>query len=47
MTTRRLLQHFGSLRAVQQANYAALTSVVTSKQAGAILQFFQRDEPVS
>ncbi len=31
MTTRRLLQHFGSLRAVKQANYAALTSVVTDK----------------
>jgi len=44
MTTRRLLQHFGSLRAVKQANYAALTSVVTTKQAEAILEFFRRDE---
>ncbi|PSH05701.1 MAG: excinuclease ABC subunit C [Acidobacteria bacterium] len=40
-TTRRLLQHFGSLHAVKQANYAALTSVVTSKQAEALLEFFR------
>jgi len=44
MTTRRLLQHFGSLRAVKQADYAALTAVVTAKQAGAILQFFRGEE---
>jgi excinuclease ABC subunit C len=44
MTRRRLLQHFGSLHAVKQANYAALTSVVTAKQAEAILEFFRRDE---
>jgi excinuclease ABC subunit C len=44
MTRRRLLQHFGSLRAVQQANYAALTSVVTAKQAKAILDFFRQEE---
>jgi excinuclease UvrABC nuclease subunit len=44
MTTRRLLQHFGSLRAVKQANYAALTAVVTDKQAKAILEFFQGQE---
>jgi excinuclease ABC subunit C len=43
MTTRRLLQHFGSLRAVKQANYAALTSVVNTKQAEAILEFFSRE----
>jgi excinuclease ABC subunit C len=43
-TTRRLLQHFGSLYAVQQANYAALTSVVTTKQAEAIMEFFRRAE---
>jgi excinuclease ABC subunit C len=43
-TTRRLLQHFGSLYAVQQANYAALTSVVTTKQAEAIMEFFRREE---
>lgn len=44
MTTRRLLQHFGSLRAVKQANYAALTSVVNTKQAEAILEFFRQSE---
>jgi excinuclease ABC subunit C len=45
MTTRRLLQHFGSLHAVKQADYAALTSVVNTKQAEAILEFFRREEP--
>jgi excinuclease ABC subunit C len=45
MTTRRLLQHFGSLRAVKQANYAALTSVVNTRQAEAILEFFKGEEP--
>jgi excinuclease ABC subunit C len=44
LTTRRLLQHFGSLHAVKQANYAALTSVVNTKQAEAILEFFRRAE---
>jgi len=44
MTTRRLLQHFGSLRAVKQADYAALTAVVTDKQAKAILEFFKGEE---
>src|SRR5207247_9478152 len=32
-TTRRLLEHFGSLRAVQQADAAALSAVVTRVQA--------------
>jgi len=41
-TTRRLLQHFGSLRAVKQADVAALSSVVTRSQAEAILQHFQK-----
>jgi excinuclease ABC subunit C len=45
LTTRRLLQHFGSLRAVTQANFAALTSVVTTRQAEAILEFFRRETP--
>ncbi len=44
LTTRRLLQHFGSLHAVKQANYAALTSVVNSKQAESILEFFRSTE---
>ena len=40
-TTRRLLQHFGSLEAVKQADAAALASVVSRPQAEAILQHFQ------
>jgi excinuclease ABC subunit C len=39
-TTRRLLQHFGSLEAVKQADAAALASVVSRPQATAILQHF-------
>jgi excinuclease ABC subunit C len=41
-TTRRLLQHFGSLAAVKQADAAALASVVSRPQADAILRHFQR-----
>jgi excinuclease ABC subunit C len=41
-TTRRLLQHFGSLQAVKQADVAALSAVVTKNQAEAILQYFQK-----
>ncbi|MFB3813295.1 MAG: excinuclease ABC subunit UvrC [Terriglobales bacterium] len=40
-TTRRLLEHFGSLQAVRNADAAALSAVVTRKQAEAILQFFR------
>jgi excinuclease ABC subunit C len=40
-TTRRLLEHFGSLQAVKQANVAALSSVVTKSQAQAILEHFR------
>jgi excinuclease ABC subunit C len=40
-TTRRLLEHFGSLQAVKQADVAALSAVVTKSQAQAILQHFQ------
>ncbi len=40
-TRRRLLEHFGSLRAVQEADAAALSAVVTSKQANAILTHFR------
>ena len=39
-TTRRLLEHFGSLQAVKQADVAALSAVVTKNQAAAILQHF-------
>jgi excinuclease ABC subunit C len=44
IATRRLLQHFGSLRAVKEADYAALSSVVNTKQAEAILEFFRHQE---
>jgi excinuclease ABC subunit C len=40
-TTRRLLQHFGSLEAVKQADAAALAAVVSRPQATAILQHFR------
>jgi len=40
-TTRRLLEHFGSLQAVKQADVAALSAVVTKSQAEAILQHFR------
>jgi excinuclease ABC subunit C len=41
LTTRRLVEHFGSVRAVKEADAAALSSVVTKKQAEAIREFFQ------
>jgi excinuclease ABC subunit C len=40
-TTRRLLEHFGSLQAVKQADVAALSAVVTKSQAEAILERFR------
>ena len=40
-TTRRLLEHFGSVQAVKQADAAALSSVVTRAQAEAILNHFE------
>jgi excinuclease ABC subunit C len=39
-TTRRLLEHFGSLQAVKQADAAALSAVVTRVQADAIRNHF-------
>lgn len=41
-TTRRLLEHFGSLEAVKQADVAALSAVVTKSLAEAILNHFQK-----
>jgi len=41
LTTRRLLQHFGSLEAVKQADAAALAAVVNQRQVEAILRHFQ------
>ncbi|HEY1731475.1 MAG TPA: excinuclease ABC subunit UvrC [Terriglobales bacterium] len=43
-TTRRLLQHFGSLQAVKEADAASLASVLNRVQANAILQHFHKDE---
>ncbi len=44
-TTRRLLEHFGSVHAVKQADVAALSAVVTRSQAEAILGHF-REKPL-
>src|ERR1700722_4608156 len=41
-TTRRLLEHFGSLQAVKQANAAALSAVVTRAQAESIQNHFRK-----
>ena len=41
-TTRRLLEHFGSVRAVKQADAAALSAVVTRVQAEAIRNHFNK-----
>jgi excinuclease ABC subunit C len=41
-TTRRLLEHFGSVQAVKQADSASLSSVVTRGQAEAILEHFRK-----
>jgi len=46
-TTRRLLEHFGSLQAVKQADVAALSAVVTRNQAEAIIDHFRNDTPSS
>jgi excinuclease ABC subunit C len=43
-TTKRLLQHFGSLKAVREADAAALAAVVNRAQADAILKHFHKDE---
>jgi excinuclease ABC subunit C len=41
-TTRRLLEHFGSLQAVKHADASALTAVVTRGQAEAIRNHFRK-----
>jgi excinuclease ABC subunit C len=41
-TTRRLLEHFGSLQAVRQADASALSAVVTRIQAEAISNHFRK-----
>jgi excinuclease ABC subunit C len=45
-TTRRLLEHFGSVQAVKQADSAALSAVVTRSQAEAIRDHFRKQEQV-
>jgi excinuclease ABC subunit C len=41
-TTRRLLEHFGSVQAVKHANASALSAVVTRSQAEAIQNHFRK-----
>ena len=41
-TRQRLLEHFGSLQAVKQADVAALSAVVTKSQAEGILEHFRK-----
>jgi excinuclease ABC subunit C len=43
-TRKRLLQHFGSLKAVRDADEAALAAVVNKKQAAAIRSYFTSAE---
>src|SRR5207245_36448 len=43
-TRQRLLQHFGSVRAVQGADAAALNAILTKPQTEAVLRHFQRQE---
>ena len=44
LTRRRLLEHFGSLRAVAQADEAALSAVVNKSQAEAIRHYFRSQQ---
>jgi excinuclease ABC subunit C len=41
LTTRRLVQHFGSVRAVKEADAAALAAVLRPKQVEALREFFR------
>ena len=43
ITRRRLLEHFGSVKAVKEADPAALSAVVNKSQAEAIHSYFHRD----
>ncbi len=43
ITRRRLLEHFGSVKAVKEADAAALSAVVNKSQAEAIHSYFHRD----
>src|SRR5204863_2628549 len=41
-TRQRLLQHFGSVRAIQEADAAALNAILTKPQTEAVLRHFQK-----
>ncbi len=41
-TRQRLLQHFGSVRAIQEADAAALSAILTRSQPEAVLKHFQK-----
>ncbi len=45
-TTKRLLQHFGSLQAVKEADAGALASVLNKAQVSALMQHFHKDESI-
>jgi len=45
-TTKRLLQHFGSLQAVKEADAGALVSVLNRAQVSALLQHFHKDQSI-
>jgi excinuclease ABC subunit C len=45
-TTKRLLQHFGSLQAVKEADASALASVLNRAQVNAVWQHFHKDESI-
>ncbi|GAC1659407.1 MAG: excinuclease ABC subunit UvrC [Acidobacteriaceae bacterium] len=47
LTLRRLLTHFGSVRAVREADEAALSAVVNRKQAEAVRRHFSEAEGVA
>jgi excinuclease ABC subunit C len=44
-TMQRLVQHFGSVKAVKEADATALSAVVTRAQAEAIMNHFHPPEP--
>ena len=44
ITRQRLIQHFGSVRAVQQADAVALSAILTKPQTEAVLKHFQKQE---
>ncbi|HEY0565953.1 MAG TPA: excinuclease ABC subunit UvrC [Terriglobales bacterium] len=45
LARRRLLTHFGSVKAVREADEAALSAVVNRKQARAVWEYFHAAEP--